>query len=358
MKIFTYYYPGFFNDTYRISGTEWDIVKNAKQRNNKHYQPRVPLNGYYDQVNLETCKSQIELAKKNGIDGFMICYYWDFENSTPIMNEPLECLMKTLENIDFEFNIMWVLRLPHQQLPINNGKYGRYDNHPWFKKRIQLFQNDQSFLNDIERITSHPNYRKDEYGKPIFQVYSVSELLDLHGKETKNIFNHFKNYHIQAVCGRSDHWIEESELLGLDSLTTYVTLVNFNSNKTILNHFDCVLDQPGIWENIQSRTKLPFFPSVASGWDASARGAHMNGFRIKKFPWSPVVIDSNPNDFEKNLFLAKDWCLEKKVDLHIASWNEWSEGHYIEPDEKFGYEFLEKVSGITKLKSIKPLYLK
>lgn len=350
MKVFTYYYPGFFEDSYRTSGSEWNIIKESKPRNLNHFQPRVPLNGYYDQTDLETCKSQIDLAKKHGIDGFMICYYWDFETSSPVMNEPLECVMKALDDVDFEFefNIMWVLRLPHQHLPISNGTYGKYDNHPWFKKRIQSYQYDNQFIENIKRITSHPNYRKDENGEPIFQVYSVSELLDLHGNDTETILKQFESYHLQAVCGRSDHWIEESENLGLNSLTSYVTLVDFNSNKSILKHKSCVEEQPLVWKNIQCRTKIPFYPSVASGWDASPRGTHISGFKIKKFPWAPVVIDSNPTDFEKNLFLAKDWCNQIKVDLHIASWNEWSEGHYIEPDVKFGNAFLEKVVLIKK----------
>lgn len=348
MKVFTYYYPGFFDDSYRISGTEWNIIKDAKPRTQKHYQPRVPLNGYYDQSKIETFKEQIKLAKEHGIDGFMICYYWDFETSKPVMNQPLDSLMAALNEIDFdfEFNLMWVLRLPHQHLPISDGSYGKYHNHPWFKKRIQSFRHDIKFLEDIKRVTSHPKYRKDHLGKPLFQVYSVSELLDLHGDETVRILKQFEPYHIQAVCGRSDEWIEDSENLGLNSLTSYVTLVDFNSRKSILKHSSCVEEQPIVWNNIQSRTNIPFYPSVASGWDASPRGSHISGFRVNKFPWAPVVIDANPVDFEQNLFLAKDWCNYRKVDLHIASWNEWSEGHYIEPDEKFGKAFLEKIKAI------------
>jgi hypothetical protein len=27
----------------------------------------------------------------------------------------------------------------------------------------------------------------------------------------------------------------------------------------------------------------------------------------------------------------------------ISSWNEWSEGHYLEPDQKYGFGWLEQV---------------
>jgi len=348
LKVFAYYYPGFFDDEYRASGTEWNIVKSSKPRKKGHYQPRIPVVGYYDQCNPNSCREQIELAIKYGINGFMICYYWDFENSKPVMNQPLDNLMEVIKDFDFEFNLLWVLRLPHRYLPIENGKYGNYRNHPWFKKRIQSYRKDLRFEAEINRICAHPNYRKDQLGKPIFQVYSISELIDLMGSETKNILNYFNEFNIQGVCGSEDSWIEDAKAMGVDSLTTYVTLVDFNSQKVILKHSECVKEQTGVWNQICSRSILPFYPSVASGWDASPRGTYARGFRIKKFPWSPVVIDANPSDFEDNLVLARDLATKNDVDIHIASWNEWSEGHYIEPDEKFGNSFLEKVLNLKQ----------
>ena len=340
MKIFAYYYPGFFNDKYRLTGTEWELMKNAIPRNKKHYQPKKPLLGYYNQNSFDACLNQVELAEKFGIDGFMICYYWDFEMSEPIMNEPLEKLIEVIRGKKFQFNLMWVLRLPHKKLPISQGNYGKYQNHPWFKKRIQSFQNDRRFKSEIERICRHPNYRKAQNGKPLIQFYSVSELLD-GSSNIKEIIEGFQNYHIQAICGRNDSWITIAEQLGIDSLSTYVTLVDFDSNRVVLNHKDCVADQESIWQKIQEQTSLPYIPSVSPGWDASPRGEFYSGFRNRKFPWAPVVLDSNPKDYYENLILAQSWALKNNVDIHISSWNEWSEGHYLEPDDKNGYEFLK-----------------
>jgi hypothetical protein len=158
MKVFAYYYPGFFDDEYRISGSEWNVVKSAKPRNERHYQPRIPVGGYYNQCNPDNCKAQIELAMQYGINGFMICYYWDFESSQPIMNQPLENLMEVIKDFDFEFNLMWVLRLPHRNLPIENGDYGNYNNHPWFKQRIQPYRKDPRFEAEIKRIKQEAVY--------------------------------------------------------------------------------------------------------------------------------------------------------------------------------------------------------
>lgn len=161
MKIFAYYYPRFYDDSYRISKSEWNLMKQASPRHHSHYQPRVPLQGYYAQNNLEVCKQHIEWAQKYGIDGFMICYYWDFESGKPIMDEPLKYLIKAMEGTSFEFNLMWVLRLPHKELPLSDGNFGKYQNHPWFKKRIQKYSVDEAFHGEINGFMKHPNYRKD-----------------------------------------------------------------------------------------------------------------------------------------------------------------------------------------------------
>ncbi len=348
MEIYTYYYPGFFDDNYRVTGSEWKLIQQAKPRNKVHYQPRIPADGYYEQNNLEQCKAQISLAQKYGIRGFMICYYWDFETSSPVMHEVLEQMMKAMEGTTFEFNIMWVLRLPHRILPIEEGSYGKYHNHPWFKKRIQSYRKDPRFLNEIKRITSHPNYRKDSEGRALLQLYSLSELLDLHGAEVNTLLEDFNGFHLQGVCGRSDEWIADASRIGIHSLTSYVTLVDFNSPKVLLKHATCVAEQSTVWSNIQQQTSIPFYPSVATGWDASPRGAHLQGFKIKKFPWAPVVIDSNPIDFKKNMEMASQWAKNKHVDIHVASWNEWSEGHYLEPDLRHGTAYLEELLCIKK----------
>lgn len=151
------------------------------------------------------------------------------------------------------------------------------------------------------------------------------------------------------MCGRSDDWVSIASELGLSSLTTYVTLVDFNSSATILTHHECVDDQPSVWRNIKNQSSIPFYPSVSSGWDASPRGSFEQGFRLRKFPWSPVVLDANPTDFGRNLKLAKQEIGDGSVDIHIASWNEWSEGHYVEPDLRFGSAFLEEIATLKKI---------
>ena len=83
-----------------------------------------------------------------------------------------------------------------------------------------------------------------------------------------------------------------------------------------------------------------FFPHVTLGWD--------NNVRFKKL--HPFVIENNtPENVEKALRIAKAY-----VDSHdlpanlitINSWNEWTEGSYLQPDDLYGYGYLEAVKKV------------
>ena len=83
---------------------------------------------------------------------------------------------------------------------------------------------------------------------------------------------------------------------------------------------------------------------MAPGWDASPRAADFGPERPGKYPWSPVVTGEHPEHFADAVAQARAFVAASQVEdplLMVASLNEWSEGHYLEPDERFGYGWLE-----------------
>jgi hypothetical protein len=59
-------------------------------------------------------------------------------------------------------------------------------------------------------------------------------------------------------------------------------------------------------------------------------------------------MDSTPEKFEAVLRRAKDWCDRNTPDgapklISVNSWNEWTEGSYLEPDTHFKFGYLEAV---------------
>ena len=71
------------------------------------------------------------------------------------------------------------------------------------------------------------------------------------------------------------------------------------------------------------------------GWDNTPRYAsHINN----------VTKDNPPEEFEKALKKAKEKADKTGVNLiTINSWNEWTETSYLEPDNIYGYGYLEAV---------------
>ena len=81
---------------------------------------------------------------------------------------------------------------------------------------------------------------------------------------------------------------------------------------------------------------VPFYPNISVGWD--------NNVRFNNF--MPGVVKNNtPENFKKGLEMAKEYA-DKYNDvplITINSWNEWTEMSYLEPDDVYGYGYLEAI---------------
>ena len=110
----------------------------------------------------------------------------------------------------------------------------------------------------------------------------------------------------------------------------------------------CAELRAGQWQRFAEVSALPYMPSVAPGWDASPRGADFGEARPDKYPWSPVVVGEHPEKFRAAVARAVAYARGSGVAedaqlVFVASLNEWSEGHYLEPDTRFGLGWIEAV---------------
>ena len=74
------------------------------------------------------------------------------------------------------------------------------------------------------------------------------------------------------------------------------------------------------------------YPSICPAWDNTPRKAEKGMF----------LKDATPELFGKKL---REISLSRDKDdfIFINAWNEWSEGAYLEPDEKNHYAYLEAI---------------
>ena len=97
------------------------------------------------------------------------------------------------------------------------------------------------------------------------------------------------------------------------------------------------------WDIVEKTVKAPFYPHVSLGWDNTPR---------YKGPmdWEWRCLDNTPENVKKGFELAKDYVdkhTEMKAPLIVVnSWNEWTEGSYLQPDDLYGYGYLETIKKV------------
>jgi hypothetical protein len=131
--------------------------------------------------------------------------------------------------------------------------------------------------------------------------------------------------------------------LGFDSVSHYVFLPEWKGD-WLQDYAVAAAIKAGQWGMYARETGLSYCPSVSPGWDATPRSADFGREKPRQYPWWPIVTGSSPAAFRKALRRALDYgCTHGSPCCHIASWNEWTEGHFLEPDDDFGYGWLEAV---------------
>lgn len=125
--------------------------------------------------------------------------------------------------------------------------------------------------------------------------------------------------------------------LGFGSMSHY-QFVHFTNIDRDYN--EIMADVVKEWAEIEQTYSIPYFPHISIGWD--------NNPRFKEF--RPGIVKNNtPDNVRKALGQAKAYA-----DAHpgqaplitVNSWNEWTETSYLQPDDLYGYGYLEAVRDV------------
>ncbi len=346
LKFIAFYLPQFHpipeNDKFWGKGfTEWHNVVRGKPRFKGHYQPRLPTElGFYDLRVPEVQEEQVALAKEYGIYGFAFHFYW-FQGKR-LLERPIIQFIQN-KNINFPFCIHWA----------NEHWTRRWDglDHEILIEQKHSPEDDIKFIEYVAKTYfTHPNYIRID-GKPLLIIYKPSLFPD--PRETVERLREwcYKNGFGEIfLCNmHSLDWMDPREAdfdasieyppnaILLNDVTEEIEIIDSNFGGRILDYLSAI-DQAYLY----SPPSYKKFRGVFPDWDNEAR---MKG-RGRSF------INSSPENFKKYLSIVCNFTIQhfKKEErlVFINAWNEWAEGCYLEPDEKYGRGYLKVIKEVLK----------
>jgi hypothetical protein len=356
-RLIAYYLPQFHpipeNDEQWGKGfTEWTNIGKAKPLYKGHYQPFLPTElGYYDLRLPEVRKAQADLAREYGIEGFCYWHYWF--GSKRLLETPFNEVVKSGEP-DFPFCLCWA-------------------NHSWTaiwvgdtKKVIieQTYPGEEDYTKHFYELL--PAFKDNRYikveGKLLFSIFSPKTITNC--KEFVQIWQTLAakegigKFHFVGMG------VNESELsdLGLDVFTPHsphplifrlpikwkdrITYRLFN--KSYVEYKASFFKKPRIYDYkdlVEVAEKQKYadteYPVAIPNWDHTPRGG------VKSF----VLNNSTPVLFGKMLkhciAAVSERPFENRI-VFLKAWNEWAEGNFLEPEAKYGREYLEAIKEENK----------
>ena len=348
IKALAFYLPQYHtfpeNDVWWGRGfTEWTNVRSGQPMFEGHYQPRVPHPdfGYYCLDDINMIRKQTELAKQHGIYGFCFYYYWF--SGKRLMEKPVDMLLEHPE-IDLPFCLCWA----------NENWTRAWDGQ---NRDILIAQeysdmDDQNFIPDLEKYLKDDRYIRID-GKPLILVYNPGQIPDCH-KTFTAWRKSAKEIGIGSIliwtCNTANNTAETLNILDcIDGQVEFpphnlwlesfaISGIDVHGKSAFIYHYGKLVDYMTTKLKDEKNNIIPVHHSVMLGWDNAARRKDgfftYYGFSLKAlYRWTLSVCERTRRDFKP----------EERF-MFINAWNEWGEGTYLEPDEKYGYASINTVS--------------
>lgn len=340
IKTLAFYLPQFHtfkeNDEWWGKGfTEWVNAKKSLPRFKGHYQPRLPHDdiGYYDLTNIESIKKQVKLAKEHGIYGF--CFYLYWFSGKRLMEKPVDLLLKHPE-IDINFCLCWA----------NENFTKKWDGQNQNILMAQEYSKDDpvKFIKDIKKYIDDKRYIRVN-NKPVIMVYNPHIIPDV-----EEVIKKWREEARKNGIGEIEVWTRNLLIDGnqpineADAEFDFPPLQKGFSNSVITGLKDAYLFDYSVvvdeMKKIYSTYKHPkrIYYATTMAWDNSSRRKEgytiYHNYSLNKFyEWNRAVVEQTRllhNEDDRFMF--------------VNAWNEWCEGTYLEPDQKYGYANINTLS--------------
>ncbi len=360
---------------YAAGWTEYEIMRGARPWWPGHRQPRQPLLGALNEALPQTWEVYNRLAADHGIDALIWDWYWYHDE--PAMHEALEQGFLAATNRErVSFAVMWVnhhwLTLYPTTLSDGAARFPKAFAAP---DTAQDMWRSLSYL--LARYLHQPNYWRID-GRPVLVIWDVRRMERLIGAENvRRLFAELDRLgramghpglHLHTPLGGESGGRPEPpdesgpadmhlplEQLGFSSFGSYTLLPSTADRRPgteeVPHYDDVVADVVSRgWAEQQGGSRLPYWPSVAPGWDTAPRLAQPRRPEQpdrNRWPGFPLCQGETPAAFEAFVRDALTFVDERPAGERIVTvgcFNEWTEGQYLLPDTDFGHGMLQALA--------------
>ena len=365
VKIIAAYLPQYHsipeNDEFWGKGfTDWMAVMKAQSLYKGHVQPRVPMGGYYyDLSQKDDVAWQCKLARDYGIYGFDIYHYW-FNNEKNLLTKPTE-IIRDNDDIEMNYFLTW-------------------DNCSWKRSWSNVDGNDWAPLVDGQKNNKGPkilipyilgeekdweyhyNYVRTHFishkyikkgNCPVFCIMNYSKeiqkMCDYWNKLSRKdgfdgIHFIFKEYKFLDIPDNEYRFCYEPSSSGWDSTSFFERVIKRIRKELHLSQGLRIYDYDKVWGKLLKKAEKlsssEYYHGAFVSYDDTPRRGASRGI---------VIVGDTPEKFESYLRkLIKITESQGKEFIFLTAWNEWGEGAYMEPDSRYGNEFLKALKKATE----------
>lgn len=338
VKLIAFYLPQFHpfpeNDKWWGTGfTEWRNTVKAQPVFSGHYQPHLPTHfGYYDLRVPSVMEEQGKIAQQYGVQGFAYYFYW-FSGKT-LMEDPLKTMLAN-PKVDMPFCLSWA----------NENWTRRWDGK---NSDVLIAQNyseadSRALIRHLAPYFKDPRYIRVK-DRALFLVYRPTHIPD--------IADHVGYWRDEArkagigelyIVGNQREWAEDHTTIGFDASLEFPPHGLDTTNYAISTDVDDaftghIYDYVDMVEMSLARPLVdyPVFRGVTLSWDNSARRKN-NPTLFKNFS-----LEAYRHWLSAQCRTARAQAKDPSEKIvFINAWNEWAEGTHLEPDERFGFAYLD-----------------
>jgi hypothetical protein len=328
-RVGVYYFPGWKFAPPFASGPPWDAIR--------RYGGRKPLLGWYDDSRVDVATRHLEWMHEYGINFVIYDWYWTNEGG-PALTHAIDAYRQSPARSLVSFSILWA---NHTETPSSQAQFDAIVDY-W-----------------IDRYFSQRSYYLVD-GKPVVFIFSPADLerkAASFGSSVPALFARARNramkaglpgiYFVGVTQAVAEPVLNELPASGYDAISAYNYHMGLSGNYSAdmpQSHSYSELSRgyQQSWAWILGHSPLPYFVPVTSGWDKRPWGGSPDPVHDRSY--------STPREFSDHLEQAKQ-VLDTYPDktfrtVVICCWNEFGEGSFIEPTEKWGFEYLDQVKEV------------